>query len=387
MEFDRAGLKRSVRRSMKGSGCMMVTLLFGVAVSVGTWFISTILGGVLLRGSTGDITGLVRHFLQMGYEMEEAVEQAVLVFLSQGAGNIFAAVVGGSVLSILAALWQGAMNVGYKGWCLSMVRDENPPVSRIFSALPLIGPVLVTRFLTGLFVLLWSLLVGVGYIAAVFLIAAVAAATGLAALTVVLMLAAFIAFVLGTVWVTMRYALVDYVVLDKGLYGLDAIRESKRLMKDNIGRGWVLQVSFFGWYLLEAAVLLGPFAAAVIYLLSSGPFYNMAQALYSMGAAALVIFGLYAVGAIAIWVLNLWLKPYVTGSIAKFYDWANGTADGFHGGPSFCGGADGGWGGPGDYTWNSGSSGPGAGSGSGSGGGFPPPPPKPPRSPRDDPWN
>ena len=87
--------------------------------------------------------------------------------------------------------------------------------------------------------------------------------------------------------------------------------------------------------------------------------------------------------AIGVEVMSLWLKPYVTGAMAKFYDWADGSAGSMQGGPSF----DGGWGDPGNYTWNSGSSGPGT--GAGSGGGFPPPPapPKPPRSPRDDPWD
>lgn len=380
MEYNRAQLKQSVKLSMKGSGCMMVALLFTVAVSAGTWLINTVLGGLLTGGSVGSFSDLYLRFLQMGYEVEEAAEQAMLALLSMGPGPLFGAVVGGSVLSILAALWQSTMNVGYEGWCLGMVRHEHPPISKIFCALPQIGPVLVTRFLTGLFELLWSLLVGVGYIVAVFVAVMIAAAADLVALAVILVVAASVAFVLGAIWVTMRYALVDYVLLDKGLSGLDAIRESKRLMKGNIGKGWVLQLSFFGWYLLAAlAVYLG-IILAVIPMIAAFGLGSTGGGIAASGFAVLVLIAV-TVGTA---VLGLWLRPYVTGSMARFYDWANGSAERFQGGA-----APGGWGNPGDYTWSSGASS-GSGTGSSSGGGFapppPPPPPSSPKSPRDDPW-
>ena len=41
------------------------------------------------------------------------------------------------------------------------------------------------------------------------------------------------ALLLGIVWVTLRYELVDFLIADQGLTGMDAIRESKRL-----GAGW-----------------------------------------------------------------------------------------------------------------------------------------------------
>ena len=48
MGYDRGQLKRDVKQSMKRSGCMMVTLLFTIAVSAGTWLINTLLGGALI---------------------------------------------------------------------------------------------------------------------------------------------------------------------------------------------------------------------------------------------------------------------------------------------------------------------------------------------------
>lgn len=378
MEYNRAQLKQSVKLSMKGSGCMMVALLFTVAVSAGTWLINTVLGG-LTPGDLG-LSTMISFHLQAGYELEEAVEQAILKLLSLGPGPLVSVVTVGMVTSILAALWQSTMNVGYEGWCLGMVRHEHPPISKIFCALPQIGPVLVTRFLTGLFELLWSLLVGVGYLVLVVVIAVIGTATEMMGLTIVLLLAAFVGFVLAAIWVTMRYALVDYVLLDKGLSGLDAIRESKRLMKGNIGKGWVLQLSFFGWYLLAAlAVYLG-IILAVIPMIAAFGLGSTGGGIAASGFAVVVLIAV-TVGTA---VLGLWLRPYVTGSMARFYDWANGSAERFQGGA-----APGSWGNPGDYTWSSGASS-GSGTGSSSGGGFapppPPPPPSSPKSPRDDPW-
>lgn len=367
MEYNRAELKRSVKRSMKGSGCMMVALLFTVVVSAGTWLINTLLGGAL-TGRLG-LSTMISYHIQAGYEVGEAVERAVLTLLSMGPGPLLSVIVGGMVLSIIVSLWQSAMAVGYEGWCLDMVRDAHPPVGRIFCALPRFVPVLVTRFLTGLFEVLWVIPVFLGYAAILF----VAVFLDVPVLSGLLMAADVAALVVGVVWVTMRYALVDYVLLDKGLTGMDAIRESKRLMKDNIGRGWVLQVSFFGWYLLMIGMIyVGAFLALfpIIGMYVSGG--GTGGWVAASGFALLVV----VVGVIGVQVLMLWLEPYTTGAMAKFYDWACASTDGPQGGPGYDG-----WSAPGDYTWNSGNSGPGAGTGSAPGGGLPPKPP------RDDPWN
>ena len=374
MGYDRGQLKRDVKQSMKRSGCMVVTLLFTIAVSAGTWLINTLLGGAL-TGGAGHIDQIVLYHMQLGRSVEEAVYIALLELFRRGPGALVSILLGGLALSIVVALWQSVMDVGYEGWCLGMVRREDPPVSKIFGALPQIGPVLLTRVLTGVFELLLVLPLLFGYGAVLF----VAVFLNVPVLSQLLMLAGSAGFVLGALRVTMRYALVDYVLLDKKLSGMDAIRESKRLMQDNTGRGFVLQLSFAGWYALMIAMV---YAGVMLVLIpAAGAFVSGG----SGGWAAAVAPALFIAIAMAIGVevMSLWLKPYVTGSMAKFYDWANGSAGSIQGGPSF----DGGWGDPGGYTWNSGSSGPGT--GAGSGGGFPPPPapPKPPRSPRDDPWD
>ncbi|MCI9308555.1 MAG: DUF975 family protein [Oscillospiraceae bacterium] len=374
MGYDRGQLKRDVKQSMKRSGCMMVTLLFTIAVSAGTWLINTLLGGAL-TGGAGHIDQIVLYHMQLGRSVEEAVYIALLELFRRGPGALVSIILGGLALSIVVALWQSVMDVGYEGWCLGMVRREDPPVSKIFGALPQIGPVLLTRVLTGVFELLLVLPLLFGYGAVLF----VAVFLNVPVLSQLLMLAGSAGFVLGALRVTMRYALVDYVLLDKGLSGMDAIRESKRLMQGNTGRGFVLQLSFAGWYALMIAMV---YAGVMLVLIpAAGAFFSGGSGGWAAAVAPALFIAI--VMAIGVEVMSLWLKPYVTGSMAKFYDWANGSAGSIQGGPSF----DGGWGDPGGYTWNSGSSGPGT--GAGSGGGFPPPPapPKPPRSPRDDPWD
>lgn len=374
MGYDRGQLKRDVKQSMKRSGCMVVTLLFTIAVSAGTWLINTLLGGAL-TGGAGHIDQIVLYHMQLGRSVEEAVYIALLELFRRGPGALVSILLGGLALSIVVALWQSVMDVGYEGWCLGMVRREDPPVSKIFGALPQIGPVLLTRVLTGVFELLLVLPLLFGYGAVLF----VAVFLNVPVLSQLLMLAGSAGFVLGALRVTMRYALVDYVLLDKGLSGMDAIRESKRLMQGNTGRGFVLQLSFAGWYALMIAMV---YAGVMLVLIpAAGAFFSGGSGGWAAAVAPALFIAI--VMAIGVEVMSLWLKPYVTGSMAKFYDWANGSAGSIQGGPSF----DGGWGDPGGYTWNSGSSSPGT--GAGSGGGFPPPPapPKPPRSPRDDPWD
>lgn len=380
MEFNRAQLKQNVKLSMKAASSrpMLVTLVFSIVVSAGTWLINTVLGR-LLTGGFGSISDSLMYNLEQGRDIKEAVYIVMLELFRRGPGAMFSVIVGGTVLSILVMLWRSSMNVGYEGWCLSMVRGEDPPMNKIFDALPRFAPVLLTRFLTELFVLLWSMLLMMGY----FAVLAAAIFIDIPALSIILVLLAMIAAVLGIIWVTMRYALVDYVLLDKGLTGMDAIRESKRLMQGRVKDAFVLKLSFFGWYLLESVIVYMGILAAVGLVVSAA--YGSMDGLVAASMLALVVMAGVAIGAT---VLSLWLRPYTTGSMAKFYDWAQGRTSGFTG-PRW-GGGDHGWGEPHDYTWTTGpSSGTGAGNGPtfGNGNGSDNGRPRSPKPPRDDPWN
>ena len=382
LEYNRTRLKEAARRAMRGQRPhpMFVTFVFSALAGVGGQIISQILG--LVTGSTGLSNLYAQALLEYG-DMDTATQYVLMSYGPQRL--IFALLVGGGLSTLLVALWQGLMRVGYSGFCLDMVRGRQPQTGALFRAFPQAGPVLITQLLVSVFCFLWGLLLGVGF--AVILIVAALLFVEYVTLFVLIALAAYFAFLAGLIWVTLRYALVDFLVADQGITGMDAIRESKRLMQGNYGRLFTLKLSFLGWYLLEAGIVLlfAMIGATTVGMgLSSSGLDNP---LYLMASVSLGIIGLVVLAAIIIGIFNLWLTPYVTGAEALFYDWTQGI-DSTRPTP---GGGDGGWGQPVQprqnttYTWNptpGPTSGTGIGPGSQDGG-----TPKPPKSPKDDPWD
>lgn len=277
------------------------------------------------------------------------------------------------------------MRVGYSDFCLQMVQNRQPQTGVLFSTFPQWARVLLTQFLAGLFRTLWGILFGVIALLAMVLDALlfieIDALFGLVALVV------YIAVIVGLVWVLLRYALVDFLIADAGLTGMDAIRESKRLMTGNTGKLFLLQLSFIGWYLLEAAIMLVVLVPGIMLFYVGLGASSLLDPVSLIAGGALALLGLAAVATIIIAVLNLWLTPYITGTQALFYQWTQGRNVGAR--PDSFNGGQGGWGQYHDYTWTSGpTSGTGTGIGPGpKDDGHTPPPPKPPRPPRDDPWN
>lgn len=382
LEYNRTRLKTAARQSMRGQRPhpMFVTFVFSALAGIGGQIISQILG--LATGSTGLSNLYAQALLEYG-DMDTAVQYVLMSYGPQRL--IFALLVGGGLSTLLVALWQGLMRVGYSGFCLDMARGLQPQTGALFRAFPQAGPVLITQLLVSVFCFLWGLLLGVGF--AVILIVAALLFVEYAALFVLIALAAYFAFLAGLIWVTLRYALVDFLVADQGITGMNAIRESKRLMQGNYGRLFTLKLSFLGWYLMEAGIVL---LFAMIGAATVGAGFaasGLDNPLYLMAGASLGIIGLVVLAAIIIGVFNLWLTPYVTGAEALFYDWTQGI-DSTRPAP---GGGDGGWGQPTPprqnttYTWNPNpgqNSGTGIGPGPRDGGA-----PKPPQSPRDDPWD
>lgn len=381
LEYHRPQLKAAARQAMRGQRPhpMFVTFVFSILAGVGGQIISQILG--LVTGSTGLNNLYIQAFMEYG-DVDAAVQYALMSYGPQRL--IFALLVGGGLSTLLVALWQGLMRVGYSGFCLDMVRGRQPQTGALFRAFPQAGPVLITQLLVSVFRFLWTLLLGVGF--AVILFVGALLFIEYAALFVLIALAAYLAFLVGIVWITLRYAMVDFLVADRGITGMEAIRESKRLMQGNIGKLFTLNLSFIGWYLLEVGVLLILGAAVLVPVVVSAV-QSGADSLATLAVSIIGALGLFAVAAIAIGVFNLWLTPYITGAQALFYDWTQGI-DSTRPTP---GGGSGGWGQPTTprqnttYTWNptpGPTSGTGIGPGSQDGGA-----PKPPQSPKDDPWD
>lgn len=384
LEYHRPQLKAAARRAMRGQRPhpMFVTFVFSILAGIGGQIISQILG--LVTGSTGLSNLYFQAFLEYG-DPEMALQYALMSYGPQRL--IFALLVGGGLSTLLVALWQGLMRVGYSGFCLDMVRGRQPQTGALFRAFPQAGPVLITQLLVSVFRFLWTLLLQVGAVVVFFVILLLfITILDLPALAFLLMLCGCVALMLGIIWVTLRYALVDFLIADQGLTGMDAIRESKRLMRGNTGRLFTLNLSFFGWYLMELGVLLILGAAVLVPVVVSAV-QSGADSLATLVVSIIGALGLFSLAAIAIGIFNLWLTPYITGAQALFYDWTQGI-DSTRPAP---GGGSGGWGQPTPprqnttYTWNP-TPGPTSGTGIGSGpqdSGAP----RPPQSPKDDPWD
>lgn len=387
MEFNRAQLKRRARQAMKGQRPrpMLITLLFTVIVSIGTQIVNGILRAV--SGSSAVTEMYAELVVQRQRDPLSAIQYMLVYF---GPRRLALALLVGFVLAaLITTLWSNFMRTGYSNFCLGMVRGEQPQTAALFSQLPRWGSVLFTKLLEGVLRTLWGLLLGMGLAAVI--LGAVLLFSELEVVLALVIIAAYAVYSLGIMWVTLRYAMVDFLIADRGMTGMDAIRESRRLVRENgnTGRLFVLELSFIGWYLLELAIVLAACFMGIS-MFGSGieAAHNSSELAQALAAALLGYFGLIAVAGLILAVFNLWLTPYITGSEALFYHWARGgdvppAAGGFGGGQD-------GWGQPypprqpTDYTRTSGpSSGAGIGPGSRNGGDAP----RSPKPPRDDPWN
>lgn len=321
MNYDRAQLKAEVRQAAKATTPrpMWITLLYSVIVGVGSWLLSLIVRAVSGTASlNGQLASNFGRLLESGYDPQEALGELLYAYGGQLGSLIAAVCVSGLLLSALTALWTGLMGVGYQNYCRQVIHLDQPKMGVIFSGFPMIGKAVLTRFLVWVFTALWTLLFGACF--AVVIIVAMLFVQKAAAVTVILILLGYIAFLLMEFWVTLRYALVNYAMLDTGCYGLDALTASKTLMKGNKGKLFVLYLSFIGWYLLEIAILA--VAGGISAVLVAGAAGNIVSSAVSYGALAGIMGGIFIVWALAgvgVLLLNIWLQPYVTGCVAKFY--------------------------------------------------------------------
>lgn len=349
MVFDRVQLKMTAKQAMKFQRPhpMLITLLFVVLVNAGTWIINQIMSFATADNPLIQMMNMVMS----GYADPEDVLEYLIYAYDPGQMfmNMFISVF---VVNILTSLWTGLMRTGYSGFCLGMVRGQQPQANALFNTLPLWAGVLLTQFLVALFSALWGMLFIVGVCVVVGVLGAVLI-DNFEGLFVLLMLAAIVVAVLGYVWVVLRYAMVNFIIADQGLTGMDAIRESKRMMQGNISSLFTLELSFIGWYMLEGVIVMviyiafaGSFAARLYGASGYDAMMMMSNGIQGLNTLSIVI-------TIATTLYSMWLTPYVTGTEALFYDTLRGARPmGGYGGPAGSGGyggqgGQGGWGGPG----------------------------------------
>lgn len=230
LEYDRIRLKQAARQAMKAQRPhpMLVTFVFAAIGGIGGQILTQILG--MVTGSTS----LNTQYFQAVWEYGDTDTALQYILMAYGPQRlIFALLVGGGLSTLLVALWQGLLRVGYSGFCLDMARRRQPQLETLFRAFPQAGSVLLTQLLVFVFRFLWILLLLVGYFVVGFVGGMVADAIHVFLFVPVLLLD-IAALLLGILWVTLRYELVDFLIADQGLTGMDAIRESKRLMQGEL---------------------------------------------------------------------------------------------------------------------------------------------------------
>lgn len=408
MGYQRAQLKMAAKQAIRQSRCgpRLTTFLYMAVI----WAASMVLGTVALYASgMSTMSGLLENAALWIDDPEFLMDY---VLWAAGPRFVVTLVIYALISGILSFLLNSLMGAGYNGYCLSLMRRQEPQMSAIFSGFPKAGGVIVTKLLVGVFTVGWMLMFAGAELIVMMILSLIISSWAPVEVGVVLVLIGYAALFVAYFWVTLRYSMVDFLIMDQGMSGLDCIRESKRLTQGNVGRLFVLHLSFIGWYLLQGFLsLLGGFGMYGIMLaaITSLSAMGTAEPAYMIGfMLGLGLMGMVSlVTTVVSVVLSTWFKPYVAGSVALFYDWARGAAPPPAGPRSWDPGAQ-----NFHYTWSDGPGGSGTGIGSGprpggpdagegwgsggwGGGSAPSGPeqsggkpdiPAPKQPPRDDPW-
>ena len=293
---------------------MWIALLYLMITSVGASILQSIIN--LFSGTSflAEMFASIPERMMSGEDPAVIFQDLILLYAHRLVALIGTLIATSLIVSIVLTLWQGLMTVGFQGYCLSLVKGEKPGVNRIFCGFPLIGKVVLTSILVWIFTSLWMLLYGVG-LGVIILIGALLMESA-AVVSAILFVVGYVGFFILAIRLMLRYSMANYILLETGKYGLDAISESKHMMKGKKGKLFMLHLSFIGWYLLICAITL--VCCIIIGVLIAAGFASGG----SMGAIAGIVGGAMFVMIImfaAIWLIDIWLQPYVNGAVAKFY--------------------------------------------------------------------
>lgn len=316
--YQRAQLKQSVKQTVAGTRPrpMWIALLYLVVSSIGGSIISGIVSGISGMNALNTVyTDLLMAF---EFDMEAAVEELIFAYANQLATLVGTIMLAAVVSGVLMALWNGLMTVGFNDYCLSLVKGENPNVGHIFCGFPMFGKVILTSLLVWVFTTLWSLLYAL--IMVVFIVIGALFMESVPVVAGIIFFAGYILVLFLIVRLYLRYAMVNYILLDTGKYGLEAITESKKMMKGKKGKLFWLRLSFIGWYLLICVIMIvGMLVLSVLLGVGGAGIFAGGS---SFGALAGMIGGAVFVMIVmvaAVYLIEIWLMPYATGSEAKFY--------------------------------------------------------------------
>ena len=181
----------------------------------------------------------------------------------------------------------GATTLGLRVYNIGLLRGERVQFSTLFSRYAYFGRALLLQLLVGLFSLLWMLLfiVPSAILASLLTLPSLNPVFG----TLVVGVAALAASI-ATYAMVLQYAFASYIMAqDPEIRAMQAIRQSKMLLRGHRMRLFLLHLSFIGWAFLAVLTLgigllwLNPYMAAAeaaFYLERTGqlPAYTQADA-------------------------------------------------------------------------------------------------------------
>lgn len=277
MGFDRAGAKLAARESMR------VNKPSPLWVTLGYFLLTSGLAAAISYLVYSPLKDML-EYLSYGYEPME-----IWAYILRGHGGGLAVY---GVVQVLWWIYATFMSFGYTSYSLRMARNEQPGAVRLFDGFARPGRVLWAEILQSVFLLLWSLVVLLPFVAMT-MVAAVAVAEADVVVFYGLYFAMMFAAFAVVIVIAYRYSLTSYFIIDDpNCTARQAIRRSVETMR---GLKWILftvEVSFFGWVLLSAIL-----SAMISWFLP------------------VVISN----------VLAFWLMPYRAATVANFYDWATGV--------------------------------------------------------------
>ena len=215
-------------------------------------------------------------------------------------------------LYLLILLYTTVMNFGYQIWALRVYRRQQVGYGTLIDGFSMAGRVLLMELYIFGCTLCWTLAFGTAAGLMLFM---------LGWLPPVLLVLLFYGAVFGiTLWISYRYALAPFLLMDRPEAGAIApVRESVAMM-----RGWKweyfkLDFSFFGWYLLNFLLAAGVeliFAYPVLLELLQATEIDPAILIngLSLPWTAVLLSTLVQIP------LSLWLSPYVSIAHAGFYE-------------------------------------------------------------------
>lgn len=199
-----------------------------------TTFVASILGGTIMvagggggGGSSSSSSDVSSSYGDYGFENISSGDYESIVAVLLVVFGIL------SIVALVSIILGGATKFGYAKFLFKLLNKEEVAVSDLFSEYSRIGSGFVMNLLTGIYLVLWTLLF----------------------------------FPVGIVK-SFSYALTPYIMAENPNVGAnEAITMSREMMNGNKGKLFFLKLSFIGWTFLLgllAMVLLFPVAVAVV---------------------------------------------------------------------------------------------------------------------------